>query len=445
MASTIYYGKSITAGNIQTKQVVLKEIPSFQPGDILSVYFAYGNLIDGPTLIITNGDINENNSISNDTGLNILAPGQGAAVIGSWTDGEVVNFSYTENPSNVFAWELIGKSIATDTIYGGVLLDADSDNSAISVGEAKRLLASTTVGSISYESRDVGVEASPIGDLTLTSYNPTTGETSIQTATIEIPYIYVPTNISYFENDEGYVKEASARVTNGILFNSEDNNYDTLKVGDETNSSIVIDLNNYGGLDLYPSNGETTNHGDLIVVDGVINGIIDTDKASQISNLTSDTITVNENLIVNGISDLDTANVNSLNISNTPVDTYVSNKIEEDFLKHAYRIFEAGAYQHVKWTWHYAQGINLSVNDRNTAVDLGDCGEVGYRTIGIISWEVYNTIYAGQVNLFGFYWEKSETTGLNDHLYAKVYNHGPKEIVDLKISVLVLLVRSDSF
>ena len=282
MASTIYYGKSGTERDVSVKEVVMEEIPNFQPGDILSVYFTFGHLSNGPTLVVTNGDANQNNAISNDTGLSILAPGQGTAVIGSWTDGEVVNFSYTEVPNNVFYWELIGKSIATDTIYGGVLLDATGDNennSAISVGAAKRLLSSAAVGSISYETRQFPSGATEVGDLTLTTYNPATGDTDTQTAVIKIPHDATYPPISQITNDAGYISESSAAATNGILFKSENNSNDTLRVGDDNNSSTVINLNNNGDLTLTPVAGDTVINGSL-TVNGIINGIFNTTAPS---------------------------------------------------------------------------------------------------------------------------------------------------------------------
>ncbi len=447
MASTIYYGKSETPVDVQVKRIILKEIPSFQLGDILSVYFKEGNSVDYPTLVISNGDVNENNVISNDTGLSIYTPGQGSNAIGAWTDGEVVNFSYTEKIDNVFGWEIIGKSIATNTIYGSVLLDGDSDKSAISKGEVKRLLTSTTVGTINYQSRDLGEQATPIGDLTLTTYNPATGETNTQTATVEIPYKNVPTNVSFFENDAAYINESATAVTNGILFKSKNNINDTLRVRNDNKSSTVINLNNNGNLSLTPISGDTVINSGL-TVNGVISGEFNATAPSTIPNLTVDTINVTtdgEGLTVQGNTHLQGNTViDSLNIGDTPLSSYVYDKIDDEFLSQAYRIFRADGNRHVKWTWYTAENINLSVG-QGKAIDLGDAGQVGYRTIGIISWEIYNTKYAGQVNLYGFYWGKSETTGLYDHLYAKVYNHGPNEIVGLKVTALVLLLRADPF
>ena len=455
MASTIYYGKSETPANTQVKRVVMEEVPNFQPGDILSVYFTYGNSFNGPTLVVTNGDVNQNNAISNDTGLSILAPGQGTAVIGSWTDGEVVNFSYTEVPNNVFYWELIGKSIATDTIYGGVLLDATGDNennSAISVSAAKRLLSSAAVGSISYETRQFET-ATEVGDLTLTTYNPVTGDTDTQTATIVIPHDATYPPISQITNDAGYISESSTAVTSGILFKSENNSNDTLRVGDSSDSSTVINLNNNGNLTLTPVNGNTVINSGL-TVNGVISGTFNATAPSTIPNLTVDTINVTSNgsgLSVSGNTHLQgNTIIDSLNIGNTPLSDYMYDEITDNFLSQAYRIFKAGGNQHVRWTWHRGRASNIAAGKFNSRIDLGDCGLKGYRTVGVISWECYhkesdNGTAPYQANLYGFYWEKSETTGLSDHLYAKVYNCGSTPITNLWVSALVLLLRDDPF
>lgn len=452
MASTIYYGKSETPANTQVKRVVMEEVPNFQPGDILSVYFTYGNSFNGPTLVVTNGDVNQNNAISNDTGLSILAPGQGTAIIGSWTDGEVVNFSYTEVPNNVFYWELIGKSIATDTIYGGVLLDGNSDNSAISIGAAKRLMSSAAVGSISYETRQFET-ATEVGDLTLTTYNPATGDTDTQTATIVIPHDATYPPISQITNDAGYISESSAAATNGILFKSENNSNDTLRVGDDNNSSTVINLNNNGDLTLTPVAGDTVINGSL-TVNGTINGIFNTTASSTIPNLTVDTINVTSNgngLSVSGNTHLQgNTIIDSLSIGNAPLNDYIYNKITDDFLGQAYRIFKGGGNQHVRWVWHSGRASNIAAGKFNSRIDLGDCGLKGYRTVGIISWECFHKESDSgtapyQANLYGFYWGKSETTGLYDHLYAKVYNCGSTPITNLWVSALVLLLRNEPF
>lgn len=446
MASTIYYGKSETPANAQVKRVVMEEVPNFQPGDILSVYFTYGNSFNGPTLVVTNGDVNQNNAISNDTGLSILAPGQGTAVIGSWTDGEVVNFSYTEVPNNVFYWELIGKSIATDTIYGGVLLDGNSDNSAISVGAAKRLLSSAAVGSISYETRQFET-ATEVGDLTLTTYNPATGDTDTQTATIVIPHDATYPPISQITNDAGYISESGTAVTSGILFKSENNSNDTLRVGDSSDSSTVINLNNNGDLTLTPIDGNTVINSGL-TVNGAISGTFNATAPSTIPNLTVDTINVTSNgngLSVSGNTHLQgNTIIDSLNIGDTPLSSYVYDKIDDEFLSQAYRIFRADGNQHIKWIWRYSEGVNLAAGESKT-VDIGDCGLVGYRTVGIISWGCYNTTYAGQVNLYGFGWRNSPTTNLNDFLYADICNLGSTSVTQVRIRALVLLMRADPF
>ena len=457
MASTIYYGKSETERNVSVKKVVMEEIPNFQPGDILSVYFKEGNLVDYPTLIIGNKDSSQSNIISNDTGLSIYTPGQGSNAIGTWTDGEVVNFSYTEKINNVFGWEIIGKSIATDTIYGGVLLNGTGDNeskSAISVDAAKRLLSAAAVGNIHYENRQSGSGATEIGDLTLTTYNPITGETDVQTATISVPHNPdFPGNVGAFENDMGYISESSAAVTEGILFKSENNSNDVLKVEVDDNSSVVIDLNNNGNLTLAPIDGNTIINSGL-TVNGAISGTFNATAPSTIPNLTVDTINVTSNgngLSVSGNTHLQgNTIIDSLNIGDTPLSSYVYDKIDDEFLSQAYRIFKASGNQHIKWQWIYSKGYDIAPNE-TAKIYVGDASIVGYRTVGIISWRCYNTTYAGYANLCGFYWLTEDPdghpshTGVYDCLYAEVCNIGSKSLTQLRVQALVLLMRDDPF
>ena len=142
--------------------------------------------------------------------------------------------------------------------------------------------------------------------------------------------------------------------------------------------------------------------------------------------------------------------IDSLSIGNAPLNDYIYNKITDDFLGQAYRIFKGGGNQHVRWVRHSGRASNIAAGKFNSRIDLGDCGLKGYRTVGIISWECFHKESDSgtapyQANLYGFYWGKSETTGLYDHLYAKVYNCGSTPITNLWVSALVLLLRNEPF
>ena len=100
MASTVYYGTSITGENVPQKVVKIKQADfnpnNLQPGDILSVYFAHRNSAENPSLVYTIGDSEQEISATGDSkGDSIKNTNQNGALPGAWTDGEVVNFSYT--------------------------------------------------------------------------------------------------------------------------------------------------------------------------------------------------------------------------------------------------------------------------------------------------------------------------------------------------------------
>ena len=63
-----------------------------QEGDILSVYFAFKNEIENPTLALYIGDVNEEINQSNASGDTIYNTSRLPVQKGAWTNGEVVNF-----------------------------------------------------------------------------------------------------------------------------------------------------------------------------------------------------------------------------------------------------------------------------------------------------------------------------------------------------------------
>lgn len=200
MASTVYYGKSVTAADVQAKVVklqltqeelsrlqeelsqdgtVVEENLLFNSGDELVVHFAHANEVDYPSLVLSIGDSNEEISISTDNGKSIHSNSPTPAVAGCWDSGEVVTFVYTVSEtlvgataSNEAYWVMDDGGIADRDTYGvtklvGTEIDdtGKDDNSAITLGGVKYLLNNMQGNTLSYVPRvNSGVE---LGTLTL--------------------------------------------------------------------------------------------------------------------------------------------------------------------------------------------------------------------------------------------------------------------------------------
>lgn len=230
MANAVYYGKSTTAGNEAIKKVYLTDssvtADTLQEGDLLVVYFAYGLEVDSPSLALYIGDVNEEISVSEDSGKAIYNTGSIHAQAGDWTNGEVVTFSYTtntkitENADNTFYWEMVATVRATEENYGRVILDRD-DAAAATVGKVKQLINRASSGSLSYS--DKYLEGIEIGTLTLTNIDVdgVEKEDEAQTVTIHIPKneITVPTSLADFATDSQLPFNNATQL--GYTINSE--------------------------------------------------------------------------------------------------------------------------------------------------------------------------------------------------------------------------------
>lgn len=137
MASTVYYGKSNTAGDQQVKQVIIEELDStvtsesdfLTPGDTLVVFFKYGNTHSQPRIKLYNGSVDSEIAISDDNGYKIQVVNL-LDLNGIWADGESCRFIYDTN-NNVSIWELLDSAVATEDTYGKVKITDDLSGETI--------------------------------------------------------------------------------------------------------------------------------------------------------------------------------------------------------------------------------------------------------------------------------------------------------------------------
>jgi len=237
MASTVYYGKSVTAADVQAKVVklqltqeelsrlqeelsqdgtVVEENLLFNSGDELVVHFAHANEVDYPSLVLSIGDSNEEISISTDNGKSIHSNSPTPAVAGCWDSGEVVTFVYTVSEtlvgaaaSNEAYWVMNDGGIADRDTYGvtklvGTEIDSNGsdEDKAITVRGVRSLIQNLKGNQLYYENL-VGNENAPIGKIQLRGDGITDGE----------HIIYGPNLTGYatenWVNQKGYITAAN--------------------------------------------------------------------------------------------------------------------------------------------------------------------------------------------------------------------------------------------
>ena len=237
MASTVYYGKSVTAADVQAKVVklqltqeelsrlqeelsqdgtVVEENLLFNSGDELVVHFAHANEVDYPSLVLSIGDSNEEISISTDNGKSIHSNSPTPAVAGCWDSGEVVTFVYTVSEtlvgavaSNEAYWVMDDGGIADRDTYGvSDLVDTEIDSNgsdedkAITVRGVRSLIQNLKGNQLYYENL-IGNESAPIGKIQLRGDGITDGE----------HIIYGPNLTGYatenWVNQKGYITAAN--------------------------------------------------------------------------------------------------------------------------------------------------------------------------------------------------------------------------------------------
>lgn len=440
MASTVYYGTSITGENVPQKVVKIKQADfnpnNLRPGDILSVYFAHRNSVENPSLVYTIGDSEQEISATGSSnGDSIKNTNQNGALPGAWTDGEVVNFSYTadsditQGSNNVTYWEMVAKGIATNETYGVVKIDGD-DESAISVGAAKDLISNVTAPEIIYHSTiENGQE---IGFLEVI-YTYPDGTVEKTDTSIYVPPI--PTNISYFNNDIGYLTNS---IGTDITFTG---NSKKLKINDGSGAVTVIDLDNpNNGVSIYSreninllptgqviigtqsSNKNLTVHGNIYAKNLDANGI-KTDTIGAHTNNGTITFTsptnLKGNVTMNG----------GVYIGNQTLEDYVESLFDSDENKDVIGDAAAGLLSdYLKTVRYHAGPTSIGLNSIKTVV-YGDNPTAipsdtipstvitgknlnieGYEILGVITWETYmnGTSNPKNANIYGIWWQGND-------------------------------------
>lgn len=429
MASTVYYGVSTTPGNEAVKKVKMADTDfQLQEGDILSVYFAFKNEIKNPTLALYIGDANEEINQSNASGDTIYNTGGLPVQIGAWTNGEVVNFSYTHNGSitesndNIYYWEIISKAVATSDTYGTVVLDGEDDSSAASIGKVKTLIQNIGSGELEYTNlTDNGTE---VGTLTLTNYdkNGDPDPDKSCSATIYIPSL---TNISDFTNDTGFITN---QLTDDLNFVGSSKklrvNSSTIIDLDNSNAHNVI-INSQGSINLLPTtqvNVGTSNQNKNLKVFGNISatGTISPINASSgsITNLETSTITIDRSIVGQPTANLGDTSVTSLNINGQDLYTYMNGYLTapmSELGNYVHTQMYDDSYLIIETSKSAATSITAKTFDSKILVgDFSRIIEAGYRRLGVVRWECYkgSTSNPWDVTVYGMFWEGNK-------LYAK--------------------------
>ena len=472
MANKIYYGVSTTASATATKQVKLVDasfnVSSLQKGDILSVYFAHKNTATNVSLALYINDVQQETNISNANGNLVYNTGRIQVKSGAWTDGEVVNFSYThngtitENPDNVYYWEMIGKPVATGTTYGDVTLDGN-DDSAASVGKVKELLSARTGATLSYD--NLVSNGTPIGNLHLQTSD-AEGEPITNTINLFTTTPVIPTKTSDLTNDSGF-------LTNPLQITVSGQPKTIINLHDGNQNTVINSVG--GGILLQPASGQQVVVGDSskrrsLVVNGNITasaGIITASKTDLSNTLLTDkigahtsggTITFTSPVnITNGtVSSLKT---NGITIGSQTLPNYIKSFLNTDDAKNILNSWLAGKLNGYLYTRRYHCGPFKQIDvDKPLMVYLGggekywytdDNGSKvsnvtknlnisGYDIVGIIAWETYqlgNAANPQNSNICSICWYNNDpSTGRVDLRLAAV----TKKIISVGISVDIL-------
>ena len=426
MANKIYYGVSTTASATATKQVKLVDasfnVSSLQKGDILSVYFAYKNTATNVSLALYINDVQQETNTSNANGNLVYNTGRITVQSGAWTDGEVVNFSYThngtitENPDNVYYWEMIGKPVATGTTYGDVTLDG----------------------------------------------NVIEGDT-ITIKTFPIPSI--PTKTSDLTNDSGF-------LTNPLQVTIDGQKKTIIDLHTSNQDTVINSIG--GGILLRPAQqviiGTTKDNRNLTVNGNItsLGGIITapTIKAStalatnSIGSYTSGgTITFTSPVnITNGtVSSLKT---NGITIGNQTLPNYIRSFLNTDDAKNILNSWLAEQLNGYLYTRRYHCGPYGSITAGNWKfIDLGGGSKhsytytqdngvesaattanlniPGYDIVGIIAWETYGPDYCSYGNICSIYWNNNDpSTGFLKLRLAAVTKDIPRNGIKVSVDIL---------
>ena len=469
MANKIYYGVCTTASATAIKQVKLVDASfnasSLQKGDILSVYFAYKNTATNVSLALYINDVQQETNTSDANGNLVYNTGLVQVKSGAWTDGEVVNFSYThngtitENPDNVYYWEMVGKPVATKTTYGDVTLDGD-DDSAASLGKVKQLLSTRTGAALSYD--NLVSNGTPIGNLHLQTSD-AEGEPITKTINLFTTTPVIPTKISDLQNDSGF-------LTNPLKVTVDGQKKTIIDLHNSNQDTVINSIG--GGILLRPAQqvviGTTQNNKNLTVNGNVYYKIGNANDLNLTGTLKVDTIHANQSQpslitftspvnITNGtISNLTT---NGITIGNQTLPNYIRSFLNSNDAKNILNSWLASKLNGYLYTRRYHCGPFKQIEvDKPLMVHLGsgekywytddDGSSVsnvtknlnisGYDIVGIIAWETYQKGVAANPqnsNICSICWYNNDpSTGKLDLRLAAV----TKKIISVGISVDIL-------
>ena len=453
MASTIYYGVCTTEGATSTKQVKLIDsdfnFNNLRKGDILSVYFAYRNEVATVRLALYINDVNEEHNTGGTTGKLVYNTNRISVKPGAWTDGEVVNFSYThngtitENPDNTYYWEIIGKPKATDSTYGDVMLDGD-DNSAASIGTVKDLLAKKGADSLSYD--DLTTNGTSIGKLYLKTYDTDGNVITGSPITIKtLPLPTIPTNVSDFTNDAGYLTNPLQVTIDGqkkTIINLHTSNENTLinsiggdillQSGQQSGQRVVIGNSTYNrDLAVY---GNITSSGGIITAPTIkTSSALATNKIGAYTSGGTITFTSPVNITNGTISNLKT---NGITIGSQTLPNYIASFLNTNDAKNILSSWLAGQLNNYLLTrryYHSVPNIQLGGNQEITFGNSesywyrqngikkfisGSLNLTGYDIVGVMTWEVWQGSNPQHAAIYGIWWENNDpSTGM---LHLKV-------------------------
>lgn len=463
VASSVYYGICATDGAISEKEVQLVNVSSeleglhLQKGDFLSVYFVNGNEVSDVTLTLYIGDVNQEYNTSGSTGITVYNTGVTSVAPGAWKDGEVVNFSYThngsvvENADNGYYWEMVSKSIATSENYGNVLIDAEDLTSAASQNKVNELIDAKGTKELSYE--DVSTGETTIGYLRLnTRYSE--DEVSSQEPPIVIKVPNFPTDISYFNNDVGYIKNP---IESSLLFNGTESNSKQIRVnteGEDEGGNTIIDfcedstlntvINSLGNIVLNPTeniNIQLPESKQLNVLGGygivcskldILNGennrlIVNKIKSHPDPNVITFESPVN---IPNGPNTINGLQTDGITIGNDSLPTYIAKFLRTDPAKpplndwladqldgylYTRRIHSQTGQISAGGTFMVELGggaqhnytINQQPGNTESEPTNANLNIEGYDIVGIIAWETWGSNFAC-TNICSVYWNNND-------------------------------------
>lgn len=473
MANKIYYGVSTTASATAVKQVKLVDasfnVSSLQKGDILSVYFAHKNTATNVSLALYINDVQQETNTSDANGNLVYNTGLVQVKSGAWTDGEVVNFSYThngtitENPDNVYYWEMVGKPVATKTTYGDVTLDGD-DDSAASLGKVKELLSTRTGATLSYDNL-VGTNTQ-IGTLHLQTSD-AEGEPITKTIDLFTITPVIPTKTSDLTNDSGFLTNPLQVTINGqkkTIIDLHNSNQDT--VINSVGGGILLRPAQQVVIGTTQNNRNLTVNGNIISLGGIITApTIKTSSALETNTIrsytSSGTITFDSPVnIASGSNTINNLHTNGITIGNQSLPNYIASQIGDTNVTNALNSWLAGRLNDYLYTRRYHCGpfgnieagkwimIELGGGNQNSYTYTRDDGSEsnstkanlnipGYDIVGIIAWETYGPDYCSYGNICSIYWNNNDpSTGFLKLRLAAVTKAIPRNGVKVSADVL---------